>query len=117
MSLQGIAISACAADQKGRGLRPRSTTRSPSKVISPWPASFPSPFPPDRPPASVDGDRLRIVYVGHASFLVQTRGMNILIDPVWAERASPLSFVGPKRANRPGIAFDDLPLVATSRWS
>jgi L-ascorbate metabolism protein UlaG (beta-lactamase superfamily) len=78
---------------------------------SPWPASLPSPFPQDRPPASVEGDAVRVAYVGHASFLVQTRGVNILIDPVWAERASPFSFVGPKRVNPPGVAFDDLPKI------
>lgn len=78
---------------------------------APWPSSFPSPFPPDRPPASVDGEAARIAYVGHASFLIQTRGRSILIDPVWSERASPLSFVGPKRVNPPGIAFEDLPKI------
>jgi L-ascorbate metabolism protein UlaG (beta-lactamase superfamily) len=78
---------------------------------APWPSQFHSPFPPDRPPAAVESDAMRIAYIGHASFLVQTRGRNILIDPVWAERASPFSFVGPKRANPPGIAFDDLPRI------
>jgi L-ascorbate metabolism protein UlaG (beta-lactamase superfamily) len=76
-----------------------------------WPERLASPFPPDRPPAAVEGDRVRIAYVGHASFLVQTRGLNILIDPVWAKRASPFAFVGPKRVNPPGIAFDDLPRI------
>jgi L-ascorbate metabolism protein UlaG (beta-lactamase superfamily) len=76
-----------------------------------WPATFPSPFRPDRPPTAVAGDAMRIASIGHASFLVQTRGLNILIDPVWAERASPFSFVGPKRVNPPGIAFDDLPKI------
>ncbi|MBO0835535.1 MAG: MBL fold metallo-hydrolase, partial [Actinobacteria bacterium] len=76
-----------------------------------WPASFPSPFPPDRPPAAVAGEAVRIVHIGHASFLVQTLGRNILIDPVWAERASPLSLVGPRRVNPPGITFDDLPKI------
>jgi L-ascorbate metabolism protein UlaG (beta-lactamase superfamily) len=76
-----------------------------------WPASFSSPFAPDRPPASVEGEVLRITYVGHASFLVQTRGRNILIDPVWSNRAGPFSLVGPKRVNSPGIAFEDLPKI------
>jgi L-ascorbate metabolism protein UlaG (beta-lactamase superfamily) len=76
-----------------------------------WPSSLPSPFAPDRPPAAVDGDAMRIAYIGHASFLVQMRGLNILIDPVWSERASPFSFVGPKRVNPPGIAFDALPRI------
>ena len=76
-----------------------------------WPASFPSPFPPDRPPASFDDEGLRVVHVGHATCLIQTRGKNLLVDPVWAERASPLAFAGPKRVNQPGIDFDDLPRI------
>jgi L-ascorbate metabolism protein UlaG (beta-lactamase superfamily) len=73
-----------------------------------WPEAFPSPFS-DRPPARVEG--LRVVLVGHASVLIQVTGLNILIDPVFAERASPVSFMGPKRVNPPGIAFDDLPPI------
>ena len=37
--------------------------------------------------------------------------MNILIDPVWSMRASPVQFAGPKRVNDPGIAFDTLPRI------
>jgi L-ascorbate metabolism protein UlaG (beta-lactamase superfamily) len=76
----------------------------------PWPASYPSPFH-DRPPARYDREGLRIAYVGHASFLIQTRGRNLLVDPVWAERVSPFSFLGPKRVNPPGVAFADLPPI------
>src|SRR6266850_6907471 len=71
-----------------------------------WPDWAPSPYS-DRPPARVAGPEWRISYVGHASLLIQTAGLNILIDPVWSERVSPFSFVGPKRVNDPGIAFDD----------
>ena len=49
--------------------------------------------------------------VGHASVLIQIMGQNILVDPVWSERASPLSCAGPKRVAPPGIAFDDLPPI------
>ncbi|CAN5799799.1 hypothetical protein BH23GEM11_BH23GEM11_14290 [soil metagenome] len=48
-----------------------------------WPARDPSPFQ-DRPPRRVDGADLRVSYVGHASFLLQTGGVNILFDPVWS---------------------------------
>jgi L-ascorbate metabolism protein UlaG (beta-lactamase superfamily) len=75
-----------------------------------WPAWAPSPYA-DRPPPRVDSARWRISYVGHASFLLQTAGLNILVDPVWSKRVSPLSFVGPKRVNDPGIAFADLPPI------
>jgi L-ascorbate metabolism protein UlaG (beta-lactamase superfamily) len=76
-----------------------------------WPAVFPSPFPQAKPAARVEGERLVVTYVGHASFMYQIGGLNILVDPVWSERTSPVSFAGPKRVNAPGIAFEDLPPV------
>ena len=76
-----------------------------------WPASWPSPHPPARPAARIEDSRLRLTIVGHSTLLIQTSGLNILTDPVWSERASPLSFAGPKRVNPPGIAFDDLPPI------
>jgi L-ascorbate metabolism protein UlaG (beta-lactamase superfamily) len=75
-----------------------------------WPAWAPSPYA-DRPPARVDGQALRLSYVGHASFLLQTAGLNILLDPVWSARVSPFRLIGPKRVNDPGIAFADLPPI------
>ena len=72
-------------------------------------------MPTGRPPR-VDGAAWRMSYVGHASLLLQTAGLNILIDPVWSERASPFRFVGPKRVNDPGIAFDAICRRSTSCW-
>jgi L-ascorbate metabolism protein UlaG (beta-lactamase superfamily) len=77
---------------------------------SAWADWVPSPYA-DEPPARVDGRALRVSFVGHASLLVQTAGLNILIDPVWSDRVSPIDFVGPKRVNAPGIAFDALPKI------
>ena len=59
----------------------------------------------------MDGKGARLTLIGHASWLIQAGGRNILIDPVWSERASPVSFAGPRRANPPGIGFDDLPPI------
>lgn len=56
-------------------------------------------------------DHIRITMVGHVSMLIQIKGMNILTDPVWSNRASPFSFAGPKRVTAPGIAFDNLPPI------
>ena len=75
----------------------------------PWPKRFPSPYPADKPPERVDG--WRVVLIGHASYLFQVAGRNILVDPVFATRASPVRFAGPKRVNPPGIGFDDLPPI------
>jgi L-ascorbate metabolism protein UlaG (beta-lactamase superfamily) len=63
----------------------------------------------DTPPPRVDGNKVRLSFVGHASWLIQTAGLNILVDPVWSMRAAPVSFAGPKRHNDPGIVFDALP--------
>lgn len=76
-----------------------------------WPESYPSPFVPAKPVARAAETAMIITYVGHASFLFQIGGLNILIDPVWSQRTSPVSFAGPKRVNAPGIAFDDLPPI------
>ena len=83
----------------------RRLTRTKAK----WPDWAPSPFA-DHPPARVEG-ACRVSYVGHASWLVQTAGLNILLDPIWSERASPFRNVGPKRVNDPGIAFAKLPPI------
>jgi L-ascorbate metabolism protein UlaG (beta-lactamase superfamily) len=54
---------------------------------------------------------VRLSFVGHASWLIQTSGLNILVDPVWSMRASPFVRAGPRRHNRPGIAFEALPPI------
>jgi L-ascorbate metabolism protein UlaG (beta-lactamase superfamily) len=78
-----------------------------TSVIAKWPDSVP--VSPARPEGRVDG--LRITMVGHATLLIQAAGLNILTDPVWSDRASPVSFLGPKRATAPGIAFENLPPI------
>ena len=75
-----------------------------------WPAEYPSPhsyIPEER----VKSGELRVTFVGHASVLIQTNGVNILTDPVWSDRASPFQWAGPKRVNPPGIPFDKLPPI------
>jgi len=65
----------------------------------------------DHPPRRVMGEQLRVSLVGHATVLIQTQGLNILTDPVWSERASPVQWAGPRRVHPPGIAFADLPPI------
>ncbi|MBI4270885.1 MAG: MBL fold metallo-hydrolase [Candidatus Rokubacteria bacterium] len=52
-----------------------------------------------------------VTWVGHSTLLIQLDGVNILTDPHWGERASPVTFAGPKRVTPPGLAFDDLPPI------
>ena len=72
-----------------------------------WPAVVP--IRPSKPAGRVGG--VCITMIGHASLLIQAGGLNILTDPVWSDRASPVSFAGPKRATEPGIRFERLPPI------
>jgi hypothetical protein len=74
-----------------------------------WPESVP--VTPSTPPVRVTDYTLRVTYVGHCTVLLQTQGLNILTDPIWSERASTLSFAGPKRVIAPGVRFEDLPPI------
>lgn len=76
----------------------------------PWREWIPS-TPGPRPPAQVEGSALRVTFVNHSTVLVQTESLNILTDPVWSQRISPVSFAGPKRHRAPGIRFEDLPRI------
>ncbi|WP_310600752.1 MBL fold metallo-hydrolase [Desulfobulbus sp.] len=81
-----------------------------TRVRQPWPAFSELPFT-DKPPQRVEGNRVRIGFVGHVTLLIQTQGLNILTDPVWSDRASPFTWAGPKRVHPPGIRFEDLPPI------
>jgi len=52
-----------------------------------------------------------VTWIGHATVLLQLQGVNLLTDPHWSRRASPLSWAGPKRLQEPGLAFEDLPPI------
>lgn len=70
-----------------------------------WPSSIP--VTPVCPEPRVNG--LRITMVGHATLLIQVARVNILTDPVWSERVSPVSFAGPRRVTAPGIPMPTCP--------
>ncbi len=67
--------------------------------------------PHDKPPPLVDDGTIRITFVNHATLLIQMDGVNLLTDPIWSKRCSPLSTVGPKRMRPPGVHFADLPKI------
>jgi N-acyl-phosphatidylethanolamine-hydrolysing phospholipase D len=52
-----------------------------------------------------------ITWIGHATLLIQLDGVNALTDPQWSNRASPVSFAGPRRVTPPGLRFEDLPPI------
>ena len=59
------------------------------------------------PPAS----GLRVTWMGHSSLLVEIGGANVLIDPVWDERASPMRWIGPKRFFAAPLSLQNLPRI------
>lgn len=63
------------------------------------------------PVARVPKGSLVVTPVGHGTFLIQLDGLNLLTDPIWSDRCSPVSWAGPKRHRDPGIRFEELPPV------
>jgi L-ascorbate metabolism protein UlaG (beta-lactamase superfamily) len=78
-----------------------------------WPARESSTHCPDKPQMRPDAalDDWQVWFVGHATVLLQIGPYNFLTDPVWAQRASPLAHLGPKRVRPAGIALDELPSI------
>ncbi|MEQ8822152.1 MAG: MBL fold metallo-hydrolase [Sumerlaeia bacterium] len=64
-----------------------------------------------RPPERAAPGDMRVTFIGHASVLLQIDGVNLLLDPIWSDRASPVGFAGPKRRRPPGLRFEDLPPI------
>ncbi|MEN3365072.1 MAG: N-acyl-phosphatidylethanolamine-hydrolyzing phospholipase [Burkholderiales bacterium] len=88
--------------------------------IKNWTAEKPStaplrsldPVKPDLQFIHANKDVPAVTWIGHATFLLQMgNGVNILTDPVFTDRASPLSFAGPKRHQPPGLAMSELPRI------
>jgi L-ascorbate metabolism protein UlaG (beta-lactamase superfamily) len=73
-----------------------------------WPKVHVVPTVPDR---QVQGQKMRVTWIGHATVLIQTQGLNILTDPVWDKRSSPTQLAGVRRVRAPGVRFDDLPHI------
>ena len=56
-------------------------------------------------------DQLLATWIGHSTVLLQIAGLNVLTDPIWSLRASPVKFAGPRRMTAPGMALEELPPI------
>ncbi len=56
-------------------------------------------------------EEFKITFINHSTFLIQVDGLNILTDPIFSDRASPFSWVGPKRVTPPGLQFEQVPPI------
>jgi glyoxylase-like metal-dependent hydrolase (beta-lactamase superfamily II) len=79
------------------------TRESPGPVVRTVAPSY------DAPRAAPDA--LTVTWLGHSTVLVQIGGVNVLTDPVWSNRASPLRFAGPRRRLPPAVALGALPPI------
>ena len=77
------------------------TPESPLPVVEPEPTLY------DEAPES----GLRVTWLGHSTMLVEIDGVRVLTDPVWGERTSPWTWIGPRRWYPPPIALEALPDV------
>jgi L-ascorbate metabolism protein UlaG (beta-lactamase superfamily) len=102
----------------GEDILPSPTGRSRGSFIVRWltGADDRAPWPkqvvvtPSKPVARVDGDTMVATWIGHATVLIQTQGLNIITDPILSDYASPVNaFV--KRVAEPGVRFEDLPKI------
>ena len=76
-----------------------------------WSGTPPTPATPAVRFPHAQRDECVITWVGHSTFLLQVGGLNILTDPVWSARCSPVQWAGPSRLVPPGVAFDELPPI------
>jgi N-acyl-phosphatidylethanolamine-hydrolysing phospholipase D len=74
----------------------------------PHPSIFPL-VPPAFHAPRAPADVLTVTWIGHAAALLQIGGRNVLTDPMFGERASPVGFAGPRRWVPPAVALEALP--------
>ena len=67
--------------------------------------------PPSAPPPTPRAGELAVTFVNHSTFLLQFEGINVLTDPIWSARCSPVRWAGPRRVRRPGLDIMDLPPI------
>lgn len=75
------------------------------------PIPIPKGFSYPNPQEVVANDKPQASWVGHSTFLFSIEGFNILTDPIWGERCSPVNFLGPKRLHPVPISVKDLPEI------
>ena len=79
-------------------------------VRAPTPArgAFPVAVPMLSHPRAAD-DVATATWIGHSTVLLQVGGLNVLVDPMWSERAFPVQWAGPRRVMSPALPLESLP--------
>jgi N-acyl-phosphatidylethanolamine-hydrolysing phospholipase D len=91
-------------------LRWQAERRRNPRAPNPPPGHFPRTTPAFATPRA-PADAITATWVGHSTVLLQIGGFNVLTDPMWSRRASPIWFMGPHRLTPPAVDFDALPPI------
>jgi hypothetical protein len=70
------------------------------------PTATPGTIPPD-----TQSSNARETWIGHATVLIQHRGINVLTDPMFSKRAGPGGILGPARISAPALTIEALPII------
>lgn len=81
-----------------------------TKQVTPWPEEVVNTAIPSIA-SNVEANQVVTTYINHATHLIQVKGVNLITDPLFSLRASPLSWIGPKRVRKPGVELADLPRI------
>ncbi|MES2654373.1 MAG: MBL fold metallo-hydrolase [Bacteroidota bacterium] len=60
---------------------------------------------------NLDTSQTQIIWFGHSSYFIKTKGLNILVDPVFSGNASPVSFFGKNYAGSNEYKISDFPAI------
>ena len=63
------------------------------------------------PASFFDANQPSVTWINHCTFLIQFEGVGLLTDPIWADRCSPIPFLGPKRQHAPALSLAELPMI------
>ena len=80
------------------------------RAETPRRGSFPTATPAVAYPRGTESE-LRATWLGHSTVLLQLGGMNVLTDPQFSQRASPLPWAGPRRVMDPALPIESLPPI------
>jgi L-ascorbate metabolism protein UlaG (beta-lactamase superfamily) len=75
-----------------------------------WPKYVENEAIPQLPKQVADGE-LFVTLINHATELIQLANLTILTDPIFSKRASPISWLGPKRVRAPALGIEQLPKI------
>jgi L-ascorbate metabolism protein UlaG (beta-lactamase superfamily) len=56
-------------------------------------------------------NEIHIIRLGHSSHIIKLNGKIVLLDPMFSNRASPFTWVGPKRFHKPPISLEQMPSI------